>query len=297
MRKILLFLFICVIASEAKQSLAQTNVYHPFPDSNAVWSIVGCGDIPPYPCGTYWYGIKGDTIVNSISYHKIGYSDSIGSGISLIGGIREDTTTKKIYFSYFSSAEQLLYDFNAGIGDTIFYSINGFCKWTVTSIDSVLLLDGKYRKKFNLGGMGCSTMQIYGPFVIEGVGSSDELLWGCNCTGASANDLLCFKQNGALLYTDSLFNKCYINTISVQELNFNSTAISISPNPSTGIFTLTSSEKFQYIVYDIFGREVYKSDQPINQSATLDLSSQPKGIYFVKIISGDKIITRKIILQ
>ena len=51
----------------------QTSVYHPFPDSNAVWNIHfqlycfanGTGD------ENYSITISGDTLINSQTYHKL----------------------------------------------------------------------------------------------------------------------------------------------------------------------------------------------------------------------------------
>jgi hypothetical protein len=130
-KRLLVFLsFICLILGLR----AQTNVYHPFPDSNAVWiyNISQCLDPNGNPpCmesdnHIYYYILKGDTIYNSITYHKIILIDSsayppIDNALIFHkkAGIREDAN-RKIYYTTYSSTENLLYDFSkTNIGDTL----------------------------------------------------------------------------------------------------------------------------------------------------------------------------------
>jgi hypothetical protein len=194
-----------------------------------------------------------------------------------------------------SSTEQLLYDFNMQVGDTVkgyietgFYSMGTTAK--VQSIDSVLV-GSTYRKRWH----NQNVCFIF--WFIEGIGS----LWGLIeqdivCKTDEPNySITCFQQNGITLYPDTITN-CQLLT-STLSIDKNSNEVKISPNPSTGIFTITSSEKFQYSVYDVFGREVFQSTNSSVQSTTLDLSSYPKGIYFMRIKSGEIIFSRKIVLQ
>jgi len=68
MKKIILFLIICNFFIVIIK--AQTNVYHPFPDSNALWREYS-GGYQCSCCSDYQYFITGDTIINSFTYHKI----------------------------------------------------------------------------------------------------------------------------------------------------------------------------------------------------------------------------------
>jgi hypothetical protein len=75
--------------------------------------------------------------------------------------------------------------------------------------------------------------------------------------------------------------------------------IAIYPNPSEGIFNIamgTINPK-TILVYDIVGKIVYsKSEFETNQSnVAFDISDVSAGVYFVKIISENKSVTRKII--
>ncbi len=77
-----------------------------------------------------------------------------------------------------------------------------------------------------------------------------------------------------------------------------------SPNPSDGKFTLKfntpEAGKTLISIYDVTGKQVYKEniknfDGVYNSD--IDISSEGKGTYFLKIQQGDKFSTRKIILE
>ena len=312
----MLLIFIFVIASEAKQSFAQTNVYHPFPDTDAVWTVVdgmshGGSHCDNISCDRS-YIQEGDTIINSIHYNKLYLNEHCTEtwipapppavpcnwdyGITtdiFVGGLRNDSANKKIYYyDKVLNKECLLYNFDLAVGDSVIHwysSCNGTSGYykNVTSIDSVLV-GSIYHKRFNInGGMNQDTS------IIEGIGSTTGL-FGLYIVFENYNDLVCFSVLNQTMFINPPHPSCGV--VGVEEKEHNSLCL-ISPNPSSGIFKITSSENFQSSVYDVFGREVcHSTNPPVNQSA-LDLSSQPKGIYFIKIISGDKIVTRKIILQ
>ncbi len=72
----------------------------------------------------------------------------------------------------------------------------------------------------------------------------------------------------------------------------------IIPNPSSGKFTISISDGQlgSLEITDLLGNIVYRSDVQ-NKQYEIDLSSKPKGIYFVKVTVEDKIFTDKIIIQ
>lgn len=77
--------------------------------------------------------------------------------------------------------------------------------------------------------------------------------------------------------------------------------IEIFPNPSNGVFTVQSqtlNSEDQFIeVYNLLGSKIHTSPKSKLSAYTVDLSHQPKGVYFVKVYSGEKSTTRKIIVQ
>lgn len=77
----------------------------------------------------------------------------------------------------------------------------------------------------------------------------------------------------------------------------NASTFVIAPNPSNGKFVLNSSINISSVeIFDIVGKRIFQSEIN-NQKSEIDLSSQPKGIYFVKVTDGEKTHTEKIVIQ
>lgn len=73
----------------------------------------------------------------------------------------------------------------------------------------------------------------------------------------------------------------------------------IYPNPSLGIFNIQrqSSMEMQVNVYDITGKLVFKDRNILNNHYALNLSHLNKGLYFLKIIEGNKQAARQIMVK
>jgi hypothetical protein len=72
--------------------------------------------------------------------------------------------------------------------------------------------------------------------------------------------------------------------------------MTVFPNPSNGIFTIEYSDLNKNVnveVYNILGTKLLEQ----KGTSTIDLSSYPKGVYFVKLTDSEKEITQRIILQ
>ncbi|MBN4062316.1 gliding motility-associated C-terminal domain-containing protein [Bacteroidales bacterium AH-315-I05] len=85
-------------------------------------------------------------------------------------------------------------------------------------------------------------------------------------------------------------------------LNFNNDRIDIHPNPNSGIFNLMieldNETTVAVEIMDVLGNLVYrKGDVNTNGNLEVDISTHPKGIYFVKIVSGDEIVVKKVVYQ
>jgi plastocyanin len=79
------------------------------------------------------------------------------------------------------------------------------------------------------------------------------------------------------------------------------TGISIFPNPSGGKFRLTvngwtNSDNARVEIYNLAGKTVYLS-YLTNSQYDIDLSSQGKGVYLLKVKQGTAVQTRKIVVQ
>lgn len=68
----------------------------------------------------------------------------------------------------------------------------------------------------------------------------------------------------------------------------------VYPNPTTGIFTIdcknTSLDGCDFRIYDMFGKLLI-SNNLSKESNSIDLSSQPSGIYFLQLIENGRITT------
>jgi hypothetical protein len=77
--------------------------------------------------------------------------------------------------------------------------------------------------------------------------------------------------------------------------------LSIFPNPSNGIFSINQQANFnkpQTIeIYNMLGENIYTSSTNKTKINNINMSDSPKGLYFVKLIDGEKTSTQKIIIQ
>jgi uncharacterized repeat protein (TIGR01451 family) len=94
----------------------------------------------------------------------------------------------------------------------------------------------------------------------------------------------------------------YVSVITVGT-NFENTrdnkTIIIWPNPSDGIFNLTLAESTKDSRIDVinsFG-QVILTKHLSTSTATLDLTNNAKGMYFIKVQSGNGVVVRKVIIE
>ena len=286
---------------------AQTNVYHPFPDSNAVWGMSsGCFDTN---CGDWQY-IKdyygGDTLIDGNNYKKIveevypmtnGNCCPVPNG-SGAGLLRDDTIAKKVYWrAQWMSNDTLLYDFTLQVGDTV----NDFlqCEWgalTVVSIDSILI-GGSYRKRINFDYTLIMPYQNYS--IIEGIGSTDGLtVPNCNTMGFGTF-LNCFSENDIVLYSHGLSPDtipCGTLPVGVNNLHQQTKEmVTVFPNPATEGEITFKFENTEYHntmelkCFDIFGREVFKEKIYRYQGeGIVDVSGWGKGMCFAVVYADGK---------
>jgi hypothetical protein len=77
--------------------------------------------------------------------------------------------------------------------------------------------------------------------------------------------------------------------------------ISVYPNPTSGKVTLSTGNSQASIssisVFNMVGKEVFSQQSAVGSEVTVDLSSQPKGLYILLIKVGENFYSRKIILE
>jgi len=303
---ILAFIFI------PKNTLSQT--YIPFPTDSAEWSVATYlgSTAEDHIFQTTNYGISGDTIINSKTYHKIVSSISSTFDVSDLGNyyvaaFREEN--KIIYFlKHESVSEDTLYNFNLGLGDLM---PSAFANQTTSSLDSIVLIDsiqlgGIYHKKYNTFLDSTNTnIGTFSNSLVEGLGAlSGKRVFPTTDTYSFFHSiLLCFKQNGEIKYQNEMLNTCYYytefydgpNSIS-EPLGTNELA-NIYPNPSKDIFTvqLNRSSLASVTLKTAEGKTIFSQKNWRTGTSQLDMSNHPSGVYIVEIRLENYSRTYKII--
>ncbi len=300
MKKIITLILLWLLINSLK-----AQKYVPFPDSNALWEVQGYNEIncppPTYLCFTVQYYINGDTSINTIQYHKL-YSvyllETQYPTYAYKGAIRQDTAQKKIFFWLPNNPhEDILYDFNLNIGDTLPETLLVPFKYWVTELDTVVI-GGIARKKYLIS---CDQINCNGCYIIEGIGNSSGLLEPLGYF-EGGSFLICFNQNDTTHY--SPYGHCeIINDFGLVENIYEKIKISIHPNPTNDILyiNIDLEEKLNkrdllLLIYDSSGKGIKKRQLIINDLIELNVSNFKKGIYSIGIFNnGKKIFTDKFI--
>jgi hypothetical protein len=239
---------------------------------------------------------QGDTMINGFQYeilrgHPL-YSLSTPycppyaadfSTSTIVNYMREDTATKQVfvYTDDFNgnhpSGGYLLFDFSLNVGDTI----NGMI---VNTIDSVTLLDGATRKRWNFDPSGNF-------FYIEGIGGKQGMYHPFQRVGLGYwTEPLCISENGSEIYGD----RCNDNVLSVKEPP-PTVSFEIYPNPAQDGITveLPSDFNHQSAIISIFnaqGQVLQEQKSIVDNTVILSLLDYPAGMYFIQVRDEDKII-------
>jgi hypothetical protein len=184
--------------------------------------------------------------------------------------------------------EQLLYDFSLRVGDTIkgFLFPNGPNGITVYSIDSILL-DSIYHRRINSGAIQ----------LIEGVGSTQGLIEPL--TYDPLGWLICFNKNGETVYYNNIpHDSCNIvNGIELHEQQ--QSRLTLYPNPSTDQITIETSStptNSQLSIMNLNGQEILTC-QITESKTTIDISTLPSGVYFVRLTNDKTVEVGKFVKQ
>lgn len=231
-----------------------------------------------------------DTLVGEHHYKQLLYDNSEGLEVGERAKYYRQEEGKVYMKLDEDTAEVLIYDFDAQLGDTLtvgytsldpFYTVNV----VVAAIDSVSLLNGEMRKRLQV--VSVEEQNIYN-YWIEGVGAKNAtmntvyMFW-LDCWV----DLYCFKVNDETLYEPK---QCILGDFSnVDEIA--STHFSIQPNPVKNKILITSNtdQKISSLMlYDLNGR-LCKSLEGHDLSS-LDVSELKAALYLLKIKTEDKLL-------
>jgi hypothetical protein len=284
MKKKLMIVFMLLTTVFAK---AQTSVYHPFPESNAIWNI-NCTAWPCYnsnsPNEYFSYIILGDTVINTITYHKwyipsVVYADNCDSinVAGYVGAFRNDIPNKKVYYiNSGSNTEEVLYDFTITVGDTIkSCGINQPYTMKIFAEDSVRVGEN-YRKMWHASSISGGSVEI-----IEGIGGTMGPIQYCPVIDPPVNNLICFSQNGNINYPGD--SPCII--ISTINRNDAELAATLSPNPFHFSTQLTLSKTFSNAELKIFNTngDQVRQQRISSQTTTIYRDRLSDGVYLFQV--------------
>ena len=219
--------------------------YYQMPDTNAQWkeSAFYLAQLPqPTPVyDDYIIFPDGDTLVNGILYTRMFQAGTLSSVTppvifynEYMFAFREDTMQRKVYILPLNNtAEQLLYDFNLSVGDTLPQTYNNNIGGSIYGGNYILAIDSvlvgmNYHKRYLLNTVNLGTGIIDTNYaIIEGVGSTFGFYQVIDPPFESGSQLLCFRHDSDT-YPQS--NSCPF-TISLPEYSSVSEKIQIFPNP------------------------------------------------------------------
>ena len=185
--------------------------------------------------------------------------------------------------------------------DKVYVSIDGGENWSIATHDLpnfsalALVWDTTYEEDILYLGMN------YGIYYLR----NNETSWTPFNTGLpnvqvneleinTADNKLYVATYGRGLWRVDLFNPSSLRVAELPVFNFK-----ITPNPTTGIFNLNlkSNELVMLKIYDTLGKLVfYEKNRDLTQNSQINLAL-PKGLYFLKVNIGNKVITKKLIIK
>lgn len=308
----------------------KSQIYFPSPSENPFWieqhdQIWSCSTEGTYG---YCYGYycmrtkpvyyKTDTVINGTTYNRLFARTAIGRAVSpggpsvgcpytysfqepesLYAIIRQDTTNKRVYIWNYGN-EQLLYDFGNMIVGQLYpetYNSYPYDTLVVVSEDSVMM-GSVYHKKWDLARTVNGVIVDAGfVSVIEGIGSNFGIIAMFNLPFEWWDELLCFSMDGNVLYPDSGYN-CDV-TINAENLEL-AQDYHIYPNPARYSITVETNLAMKSdCLLEIFNSDGVKvlDSQLKNSSNFINLSFIQSGIYFMRLMSSNTVVTKKLVIQ
>ena len=286
---------------------AQT--YIPFPTDSAQWSVRHTIN-NPFSQSTVQYKMKGDTLLNGITYHKIYYSLDLvynSPNQTLHCFVREDTT-KKVFVKYPASSgidtsEFVLYDFNKEINDTVnlklYSSTDSAYKFQILNkfTSSTNIDTREYYQLIGLNVTFCTGFDW-----IMGIGSVLSPFYNEIPMGSCYDDgyeLSCFWYKGTYIRGGTY---CDYET-GIKERTNSRYYTTVYPNPNDGNmileYQLSENESGILVISDITGKQIraYNLTNKTSKMA-IDASILNPGLYLYEVyINNTKIKTDKVIIS
>jgi hypothetical protein len=228
------------------------------------WVELNDDNFPLEPPDHYQYVVRGDSVLNEITYKKVYYRDLTDQNPHLIEYeilsrlVRDDTLNKKVYAIYLDfpqwncpeNEDILLYDYDLNVGDSMNTCLTNWTGPNIIQSIGYEFIYGEERKVINSGENG-----------IEGIGSNYGVFeWGFGSKERGLNDRgWGFSLFDYCLGTDE---ECGCQWVDIEERK-ETPAFRVYPNPIIGnTITLVPhtpiTQPMDVKLYDNTGREVYQ---------------------------------------
>ena len=268
---------------------------------NILWQSTG---VPTPESVTESLMVSGDTVVDGVLYKKVLRKLSSETHYwhgsleyDLYGIIKEEESGKVFYKPKEQEIEYLLYDFGMNVNDTavMFWCQNPNCEVHVR-IDSIATqhIAGAERRVFYV-----SSKDMFGDewhwlnTWVEGIGAMEGLLYSChivNAGGITLHELLCYHEDGELVWQNSTYNTCLIDPLSIQD-NTEASGLQVYPNPAKDRVVIEGMEAVEVKVCNTSGQMV----KTVRGTNEIDIADLAKGVYLLRITDADgKVYTNKI---
>lgn len=255
----------------------QTTQWNVFTDNLSSW--------------TCFLSTTNDTIINSKTFKKIGYSGCFINGIHGNDEIylREDTLTGKAWvYDLYHNDERMIMDLSLNLGDTFNIYPNSPYYDTIIMVDSVYFENNLKKIRLNVYTSFSNNEKLT---FIEGIGTNVGIDYQVNSyffEYMGSIHLLCSYKDNLLEFFNTLFDTCSINYVGYKELcsvNY----IDISPNPTTNFINISLPFTYHGIIciYDLYGRRIiYLNVDDCINNLKFDVSQWASGLYVIQFIDN-----------
>lgn len=307
-----------------------SQIYHPLPLENVIWEENEYFTTFHFFDQTWSiHYTDGDTIIYFQLYKKLYYESneietSTSGGITQLekivlktyeGALRQDTSNKKVFMiSAGDNNENVLYDFDLEVGDSIF--MMGSYLDDIDSIDSVLV-NGSYHKR-----MWYFLEYPDGSAVIEGVGNNRGLIspifkpyvpWykEIKCVSVDAihiygtNDTCCQPGDtcGTILPPELVMPPDATDDTTNTGITFNISSLyslggGYQDHPLNVYIHHPSDNPLKLVMYNLLGKILMSRIVSPHQSFILSHVGYSSGIYLFSLFDGNRLVeTKKLFWQ
>ncbi len=172
-------------------------------------------------------------------------------------------------------------------GDSFEFSRDGLTRTMYVLQSDLVLINNELKKRLVISPEPTVFVEGIGDTIVENIGSLQGLLKPlCPVCYGAFHELLCYTENGELVYQNPKREKCYysledITSIPTVEIN----DCNISPNPVDDILHISGLNNviLRVEIFDNVGRQVY------NQAYKdiINVSSFSKGLYLLKVYAAN----------